>query len=458
MYRLLLALVLFLLPTVTLAQSMPLDRYIREGLSNNLALKQRDFSLQKSLKALGEAKGLFLPSISFEARYSRAGGGREIIIPIGDLMNPVYGTLNELLVAQGLPPRPFPTLQNEIVPFLREEEQETKVRLVQPVFQPAIYYNYKIKKNLARVQEEERNVYRRQLVADIKTAYFNYLKTIRIIDLYASTRELLEENLRVSRSLFGAEKATREVVFRAEAELSALEQKEAEAERDRKLAASYFNFLLNRPPNEVIEATGDDAGPPEEIMSYEEAERIALTRREELFQVEGALEVARHNVRLAGSRYLPSVNFVLDYGIQGEFYRFSERDDFWMGSVLLSWSIFDGFQRKAKRDQAVLERKTLEALREELGSRIVLQVREAFDNLAVARRAIVSAGARVSSAEKSFEIVRRKYTQGMSPHIEFLDARNTLTNAEISLVLAGYDYRVRYAEFERVLALNDFGE
>jgi outer membrane protein TolC len=248
------------------------------------------------------------------------------------------------------------------------------------------------------------------------------------------------------------------VVYRAEAELSALEQKEAEAERDRNLTSSYFNFLLNRPQNEVIAPPGDEAGPPEEIMGYDEAEKIALSRREELLQVEGALEAARHNVRLAGSRYLPSVNFVLDYGIQGEFYRFSDRDDFWMGSVLFSWSIFDGFQRKTKRDQAVLERKTLEAMREELGSRIRLQVREAFDNLAVARRAIISADDRLSSAEKSFEIVRRKYAQGMSPHIEFLDARNTLTNAEINLVLANYDYRVRYAEFERVLALNDYGE
>lgn len=37
-------------------------------------------------------RGMFLPSVSIEARYSRAGGGKIIEFPVGDLMNPVYGT------------------------------------------------------------------------------------------------------------------------------------------------------------------------------------------------------------------------------------------------------------------------------------------------------------------------------------------------------------------------------
>jgi outer membrane protein TolC len=55
-----------------------LDAYISEGLENNLALKQKEFSLKKSIKELHEARGKFLPSISIEGRYSRAGGGRTI--------------------------------------------------------------------------------------------------------------------------------------------------------------------------------------------------------------------------------------------------------------------------------------------------------------------------------------------------------------------------------------------
>jgi outer membrane protein len=55
-----------------------LEQYIQEGLENNLALQQKDFSLEKSLQALREAKGMFLPSLGVEARFSAAGGGRTI--------------------------------------------------------------------------------------------------------------------------------------------------------------------------------------------------------------------------------------------------------------------------------------------------------------------------------------------------------------------------------------------
>ena len=82
------------------AQS-PLDNYVKIGLENNLALQQNTMSLKKAAYALKVAKGMFLPSASMQARYSLAQGGRTIDFPIGDLLNPVYSTLNQILEQQG---------------------------------------------------------------------------------------------------------------------------------------------------------------------------------------------------------------------------------------------------------------------------------------------------------------------------------------------------------------------
>ncbi len=455
--RIIAAITVLLLPSMLFSQEPVLDRYIREGLANNLALKQREFSLEKSLEVLSEARGLYMPSISIAARYTRAGGGRYFEIPIGDLMNPVYQALNELYVGQGQEPRPFPALENETIPFLLEEEQETKIRVVQPLFEPVIYYNYKIKSDLSRIQEAGKNIYRRKLIADIKSAYYNYLKMIRVVELLEETMELVTENLRISEALFGTGKATQDVVFRAKAEISKIEQGQAEAEKDRRLAISYFNFLLNRPRDSAID--------PSEELSFEEnrmdramAERMALERREELEQLESGISAAANNIKLASSRFLPSVNFVFDYGFWGEDYRFSGDDDFWMGSFLLDWNLFDGFQKKSKRDQAVIERKELETRLDEVQQQIKLEVQEAYDNVVVAKLAIASSRDQVISARKSFRIVRRKYEEGMSPQVEFLDARTTLTRSEINHIMAQYTYLVRYAELERVTASLDQNE
>lgn len=76
------------------AQSSPLQTYIQEALENNIALQQKNLSYQRSLEALKEAKAMFIPKLSLEARYSMAQGGRTIEFPVGDLVNPAYENLN----------------------------------------------------------------------------------------------------------------------------------------------------------------------------------------------------------------------------------------------------------------------------------------------------------------------------------------------------------------------------
>ncbi|NJO25856.1 MAG: TolC family protein, partial [Bacteroidia bacterium] len=57
--------------------------------------------MENSLVALKEARSLFLPTTWFETQYTLANGGRTIDIPVGNLMNPVYKTLNQLTGTNG---------------------------------------------------------------------------------------------------------------------------------------------------------------------------------------------------------------------------------------------------------------------------------------------------------------------------------------------------------------------
>ena len=91
------------------------------------------------------------------------------------------------------------------------------------------------------------DAYARQLVGDIKTAYFTYLKTIKILELLDHTRYLLVENIRVNERLFENDKVTIDKVYRSNAELSRLEQQYAEGLNNNQVAKAWFNFLLNRP-------------------------------------------------------------------------------------------------------------------------------------------------------------------------------------------------------------------
>jgi outer membrane protein TolC len=404
---------------------------------------------------LKEAKGLFFPAVSIQARYSRAGGGRLIEIPIGDLMNPVYNSLNNLFGFHGIAPQ-FPTnIPNEIVPFLREREQETKLRVVQPLFQPEIHYNYKIKKSLSKIEKARVSVFKRQLIGDIRSAYFDYAKTVQIQELMKQTRILLEENLNISESLFKNGKATEDVVFRAKAELADLDQKSAEAEKNKSLAAAYFNFLINRKLDAPITLDFPLEHSSQESPDLAQAVQNALKHRHEFRQLRSALDATSSQVKLAQSRFFPSVVAVFDYGFQGEKYRFGRDDDFWMASLVFEWTLFNGNQNRSQKAQAVLEKKRLEVQMQELENQISLQVQDAFHTLKAARLAVIAAREKEKTAEKSFEIVAKKYKYGVAPQIEYIDARTTFTNAAINHILAQADYFIKKTRFEQASAYTD---
>ena len=89
-----------------------LERYIKQGLDSNLALKQKSFDLKRAKLDLDRARTLFYPQANFNAQYLLATGGRTQDIPIGDLLNNVYTTLNDLTASNK-----FNTVQNQKINF-----------------------------------------------------------------------------------------------------------------------------------------------------------------------------------------------------------------------------------------------------------------------------------------------------------------------------------------------------
>jgi len=430
------------------SQNETLEGYIRIGLSNNLELKQKNFDLKKSEKALNEAVGMFMPSIGINARYTRSGGGREITFPLGDIVNPIYGTLNYLLQQNT-----FPTnIGNEVIPFLREKEHETKIGLVQPIFQPAIYYNYKIQNKMLEMSKMEKDIYKRNLISEIKKAYLNFLKTKRVEKIYSSTLNLLKENLRVSQSLFKNNKVTIDVVYRAKAEIAGIEQKILEANKNNELAISYLNFLLNRPlQSEVV---FDTTGLSQNYnYNFDDSYSNAIQEREELKELHLASEIYSDKASISFSKFLPGISLAADYGYQGEKYQFDKNHDFWTASVVMQWNLFNGFKDISQKEQAEIEVDKIKSKIEETKKQIALQVMSAIKEYDLALSSIKSAGELLKSIQASFRIVNKKFDEGITSYIEFLDSRNKLTQSQIQEVVATYDYQQKVADLEKAAAL-----
>lgn len=418
-----------------------LDELVGAGLKQNLAVRQEQLAVDKSEAALAEARGRYLPTATLNARYTQTAGN---VLNIGTLINPAYGALNQLTGSNA-----FPTNVDLRLPL----KQETAVRFAQPIFHPDIASAHQIAARLRDAQEAGRDAAVRETAMKIRAGYLQLAAARRAVGIWEAALTVVTEQVRVTEALAAQGKVAPDAVFRARAERSDVEQRRNAAVEDAEGARRALNFLLDRPLESSIPEFADGALGIAELPTLDMALASAKAGREELRQLEWSRQAADGARRLALGSFLPTVSVAVDYGVQGNRYDFNGSSTFTNASVVASWNLFNGTQDRARVAQASADERRLAVQAEQAAMGVALEVRQAWAAADLARRAIAVAGDRVAAARKSYELVEKRYAQGMAPMLELLDARTALTSAALNQVITETDYRVRRVQLDRAAAL-----
>jgi outer membrane protein len=428
-----------------------IDEYVRESLRSNLSLRSESLEVERNIAALDAARAHFLPTVAFQARYTRAEGGREIDIPVGTLVNPVYSTLNQLLAAQGKPPQ-FGSVPDQTILFQRKREQDTRFTVRQPLYAPAIPAAVRAQRAQLEASQFNRIAVARRLKRDVTVAYLNWLKARRTVGIVEASVTLLNENVRVNESLFRNGKITQDQVLRARAEQLAVVQQLREAQNGQSQAHSFVNFLLNRPLDEPLEAAGIDGQVGHTAHDLARLRTAALENRPEIAQLDRTVTAAESQIQVARADLKPSLSLGVDAGIQDETYDFGHGSNFGTVSLLLHWQFFDGGATRAQASSARAVARRAATARDEIEQQIQLEVQQALDELNTTADSLTTAGARAEAAHAAFRIASRKRDEGVINQVEFIDARSALTSAELNLNVTRFDLLAREAELDYATA------
>jgi outer membrane protein TolC len=423
-------------------QHDPLGGLVREALARNLGLAAERLADQRAAADVHGARGLFLPSLGIASRYSYFDG----VPNIGDFVNPAYAALNGLLGQNR-----FPTNLDITLP----QRHDSHIELRQPLFNAGILANYAAARGRADGQRFALLAAARRLAADVQEAYLNEASARRAVEIYAASLVLVQENERVAERLVAAGRATPEAVFRARADRSDIEQQLAEARQRDAAAARVLNQILRRPLDAPVDVIPDNALDLPLSIDVDSAVSHALAYREELREVDAGIRTGQAAVRGATAAFLPSVALAVDYGFQSHDLAFRSSQDYWAVSVVVSWNVFNGGQDVARRAAAQLDVERTRTVRKDLEDRIALEVRTAYDAAAVAHTAIATADDRLEAARRTFQLVRRRYEEGVASPIELVDARTAFTAAELNRVVTAYQYAIHYVDLERAAAFRD---
>ena len=443
------------------------DGLVADALAANLELAASGAGVEARRAALDAARARYLPALDFAARYSRADGGRTIDLPVGDLLNPVYATLNQLTGSNAFNP-----VQNQRISLLRPREQETKVTLAQPLYDARIGAARDAASAQFDAARAAQDALAGRVTRDMRQAYFRWLQARAQVGILDATLELARENSRVNDSLFRNGKITRDLVYRAEADVLELEQSRLAAANAQAIAQSYVNLLRNAPFDRalsVVAVSDDDVAelrphlaghattvaavgrPDEAARALEELASVAGAQRAELRALDAELAAAAAGERLARAAFKPQLLFAVDAGTQGEQYRFGSDDRYVLASLVLKFNLFSGGADRAGLAGARAMQREIVANRSLAAQRIRLEVQEALQNLEVAQASLVTAAKRVEAAVGAFRIAQKKRDLGQINQAEFIDVRRLLTASQLNRNVTRFETLGSLAELEYAL-------
>ncbi len=420
-----------------------LDKYIENGLKNNLVLQQKNISLDKALYALKTANSLFFPSIEIKGDYQSGEGGRSISIPLGDMLNPVYSTLNQLTSSNA-----FPEINNVETTFFPNNFYDVKVRTMLPIINADLIYNRQIQKQQVIMQEYDVEIYKNELTKNIKVAYYNYISAAKSISIYESALNLAHEGKRINESLVNNGKSVKAYVLRSESEIQNLEAKKTSALQQTKNAQMYFNFIINADANQNID-TSDIPLIDQKIMEQYLLNEVSVNNRTELKVLKQSASIYESVLKMNKAYWFPKINGYLDLGSQESDWKFNDKSKYYFFGFQLDIPLFAAGKNRYKIKESELDLKNQLSNNAYINNQLQLSANMAKNNLRTSYENYEASIKQLDAATAYYNLIEKGYKEGINTFIETIDARNQYMSASLQKVINKYQLLAAIATYER---------
>jgi len=150
------------------------------------------------------------------------------------------------------------------------------------------------------------------VISRLKQAYHRLHHTYVMQDLLEQNRELLRNLLSVTEARYSVGKAPQQDVFKAQTQLSVMETRVIQIERDRHALEAEINALLDRRPDSALGRPANEAAEPI-AFTLEELAKKAGEAAPELRRDQKMIERAETSLNLAHKDYYPDTTLNAGY-------------------------------------------------------------------------------------------------------------------------------------------------
>ncbi|MBI1967737.1 MAG: TolC family protein [Gemmatimonadetes bacterium] len=201
-----------------------------------------------------------------------------------------------------------------------------------------------------------------------------------------------------------------------------------------------------------VRAVPDSGLPP-----FPDTTALRAAALESAPQVEQAVaeaRAARAQVWTARAQYWPSLTVSYSNNRQGtgspNLPLFSTYPETFSWRFGLSWTLFNGFQREQQQVSAGVQRDVAAARAADTRRQVNAQLTQQIAALATAYAQIDISTSNVAAASEDLRVQQERYRVGAATILDLLTSQAALTQAQVSLVQARFDYLIARAQVEAI--------
>ena len=153
---------------------------------------------------------------------------------------------------------------------------------------------------------------RRNVVAEVKDAYFELYYIVKAIDVVTKTKILVEQFTKIAEARYAVGKGIQQDVLKAQVEFSKLIEQEAVLEQRKQIAEARINSLLYRESDSPL-AKPEELSPREFPYTLGQLNELAIANYPDLKAQRRKIEGAQHAIQLAKKEYYPDFSVGFTY-------------------------------------------------------------------------------------------------------------------------------------------------
>jgi outer membrane protein len=401
-----------------------LEDCVKIGIDNSKTLKISNSKITSAKERLNEIKTAQLPTLRLNGSYSR--------------LSPVD---------------PFQIGGMQISPSILDN-YSAKLTLSQPLFTGGrLSSNTELTEFNSLAAETDFSKDKNQLVLDIKVAYWNYAKSLRVKETIEKNMDQVKARLQDLENLYNNGLATNNEVLKVRVQLSNFEILLLDAINNIDISLYNLNNVLGIPVNTKLEPKAIIELKQPGIPMLDDLIKEAKRNRSDLKSFDYRIKSGEAGITLSKSGWFPQLSFAANYLYANPNARiFPSQDKFkgtWDLGITLSYDIWNWRLTSYQTKQAEANLEQTKIAKELTENNIDLEVSQNYKSLISVTAKMKLTKETVEQAKENYRVTGEKYKSGLLLNSEVVDAETSLLLAEINNISTIADYLIVIARLEK---------